>query len=52
MNIFLITFLSCSQVQAIAAKLQNIAFLSPQQKHEIIEEIKQVVPSCPVVIKK
>jgi hypothetical protein len=51
MNIFLITFLSCSQVQAIAARLQNIALLTSQQKNEIIEEIKKVVPSCPVIIK-
>jgi hypothetical protein len=51
MNIFLITFLSCSQVQVIAARLQNIALLTPQQKTEIIEEIKKVVPSCPVIIK-
>jgi hypothetical protein len=51
MNIFLITFLSCSQVQAIATRLQNIALLTPQQKNEIVEEIKKVVPTCPIVIK-
>jgi hypothetical protein len=51
MNIFLITFLSCSQVQAIATRLQNIALLTLQQKNEIIEEIKKVVPTCPIIIK-
>ena len=51
MNIFLITFLSCSQVQAIATRLQNIALLTSHQKNEIIEEIKKVVPTCPIIIK-
>jgi hypothetical protein len=51
MNIFLIIFLSCSQVQAISARLQNIALLTSQQKDEIIKEIKKVVPTCPIIIK-
>jgi len=51
MSIFLITFLNCSQVQAIANKLQNIAMLTPEQKTEIIQELKKAVPTCPVVIK-
>lgn len=51
MNIFLVTFLSCSQVQSVANRLQNIAMLTPQQKVEIIQELKKVVPSCPVIIK-
>jgi hypothetical protein len=51
MNIFLITFLSCNQVFAISNKLQNIAMLSPEQKIAIVEELKKIVPTCPVVIK-
>jgi hypothetical protein len=50
MNIFLITFLSCSQVQAVANRLQNIAMITLEQKNKIIEEIKKVVPTCPVII--
>jgi len=52
MSIFLVTFLSCSQVQAIANRLQNIALLTPQQKQEIMVELRKVVPTCPVIIKK
>ncbi len=51
MSIFLVTFLNCSQVQAIANKLQNIALLTSNQKIEIIQELKKAVPTCPVIIK-
>jgi hypothetical protein len=51
MSIFLVTFLNCSQVQAIVTRLYNIALLTPEQKIEIIQEIKKVVPTCPVIIK-
>jgi hypothetical protein len=52
MSVFLITFLSYNQVLAIANKLQNIAMLTSQQKSEIIQELKKVVPTCPVIIEK
>jgi hypothetical protein len=32
--------------------VQYIAMITPEQKHEIIEEVKKVVPTCPVIIKK
>jgi hypothetical protein len=51
MSIFLVTFLNCNQVVAIANRLQNIAMLTSEQKSAIVEEIKKVVPTCPVVIK-
>jgi hypothetical protein len=51
MSILLVTFLNCSQVLAISNKLQNIAMLTPEQKTAIVEELKKVVPTCPVVIK-
>jgi hypothetical protein len=52
MSIFLVTFLNCSQVLAIANKLQNIAMLTPEQKIAIVDELRKVVPTCPVIIKK
>jgi hypothetical protein len=52
MSIFLVTFLSCRQVLAISNRLQNIASLTPKQKEEIVLELKKVVPTCPVIIKK
>lgn len=51
MSIFLVTFLSCSQIQATINRLQNLAVLSQEQKTEIIQELKRVVPTCPVIIK-
>jgi hypothetical protein len=52
MSIFLVTFLSCSQVHVIINRLQNIAMLTLHQKNEIARELKKVVPSCPIIIKK
>jgi hypothetical protein len=52
MSIFLVTFLSCNQVLAIANRLQNIALLTPEQKTAIVEELRKVVPTCPVIIRK
>jgi hypothetical protein len=51
MSIFLITFLSCSQVQATINRLQNIAILSSEQKTEIVQELRKVAPTCPIIIK-
>lgn len=50
-SVVLTTFLSCSQVIAIANRLQSIALLTSQQKASIIEEVRKSVPSCPLVIK-
>lgn len=52
MSIFLVTFLSCSQVQSIVNRLQGIAMLTPQQKIEIVKELKKTVPSCPIIIQQ
>jgi hypothetical protein len=35
----------------ILNRSQNIAMLSLQQKTEILEELRTVSPSCPVIIK-
>lgn len=51
MSIFLTTFLSCSQVLGIANKLQGIIGLTYHQKIEIANELRKVVPSCPIIIK-
>jgi hypothetical protein len=51
-SVFLTTFLSCSQVLGIANRIRAIVGLSYQQKMEIVNELRKVVPSCPVIIKK
>jgi hypothetical protein len=52
MVIFLFTFLSCSQLYSVVNRLQNIVQITPQQKSEIVLELRKVVPTCPVIIKK
>jgi len=48
--ILLTTILTCQQVIGIVNRLQNIALLNSQQKIEIILELRNSVPSCPVKI--
>ena len=50
-TLFLTTILSCSDIVGIANRLVNVKLLTPQQKIEILLELKKVVPSCPLVIK-
>jgi hypothetical protein len=49
--LFLVTILSCSDIVLIANRLVNVRLLTPEQKIEILRELKKVVPSCPLIIK-
>ena len=49
--LFLTTVISCRQLLGIANRLVNNSLLSSQQKTEIILELKNIVPSCPLIIK-
>lgn len=47
------TIISCSDALSIIHRVTKIVGLTEVQKTEIIEEIRKVIPSCPVkVIKK
>ena len=48
--VLLSAILSCNQVLSIANRLQQILMLTPQQRYEILIELKKVVPTCPVTI--
>jgi len=50
--VFLTTFISCSQTFTIINRLQVVMGLTYQQKMEIVNELRKVVPSCPIIIKK
>jgi hypothetical protein len=50
-TLFLTTILTCSDIVMIANRLINVKLLTPQQKTEILWELKKVVPSCPLIIK-
>lgn len=47
---FLTVTLSCSQFYAIFSRLERIINLTPEQKTNVILEIRKIVPGCPVKI--
>ena len=46
------TIISCSDAVAIVNRLTSVVGLNARQKTEIIFEIRKIVPTCPVIIKK
>lgn len=46
------TIISCSQAIQLINNVVSVVGLSNQQKTEIIEEIKKIVPSCPIIIQE
>jgi hypothetical protein len=46
------TIITCSQAIQLINNVVNVVGLSNQQKTEIIEEIKKIVPSCPIIIQE
>ncbi len=46
------TIISCSQAFSLINRITSVVGLTPQQKIEIIKEVRKVVPSCPVTIQK
>lgn len=46
------TIISCSQAIQLISNVSKVVGLSGQQRMEIIDEIKKIVPSCPVIIKE
>ena len=47
---FTATIISCSDAIGILNRLQKVVGLSQQQKVEIVQVIRQYVPTCPVRI--
>jgi hypothetical protein len=50
--LFLSTVISCSGAISILNRLTSVVGLTPQQKKEIASEIKEIIPTCPITIKK
>ena len=50
-NLFVV-IISCSQAFGLVNKITSVAALTPQQRLDIIQEVRKVVPSCPVTIQK
>jgi hypothetical protein len=51
-TIILTTVISCSQALSIINRVTSVVGLNDKQKFEIISELKKIVPSCPITIKK
>jgi len=46
------TIITCSSVIDIVNRLTSVVGLSLHQKMEIVSELKQIIPTCPITIKK
>ena len=51
MVVFL-SIITCSQAFGLVNRISNVVGLTPQQKVEVVNEIRKVIPSCPVTIQK
>ena len=49
-ELFATTVISCSDAVKIISRLVNVIGLTQQQKIELIQTVKQSVPSCPLKI--
>lgn len=52
MNLFAFTLiLSCGQINSILNRLDQASGLTSLQKKDIVEELRKVIPSCPIQFK-
>ena len=49
--LFLTTVISCSQLNSLVHRVIIHTDLTVNQKIEIIEDFRKVIPSCPIIIK-
>jgi hypothetical protein len=50
--LFISVIISCSQAIEILNRVTSVSGLTLRQRIEIVQELKTLVPSCPVTIKK
>jgi hypothetical protein len=50
--LFFSTIISCSDAVSIVNRLVSVVGLTPKQKVEIVSELRKIVPTCPITIKK
>ena len=46
------TIITCSDALSILNRITSVVGLTPKQKIEIVSELRRLIPSCPIVIKK
>jgi hypothetical protein len=52
MVVLLSATISCTQAMGIIHRVTKVVGLTEVQKTEIVQEIRKVIPFCPVTIKK
>jgi hypothetical protein len=45
------TIITCSQAMNVVNRVQRVVGLTEVQKTEIVQEIRKVIPFCPVTVK-
>ena len=50
--LFASTIVTCSQAMSIIQRVYKVAGLNDSQKTEILQEIRKVIPFCPVTVKQ
>ena len=50
--LFASTIISCSDAFSIIQRVTKVAGLNDSQKTEIVQEIRKVIPFCPVTVKQ
>jgi hypothetical protein len=51
-GLYFATIISCSDAIGIVNRLQRVVGLSHQQKVEVIQVLRQYVPTCPIKIEE
>lgn len=46
------TIISCSEAVKIINRLSNVVGLTQQQKIEVVQTLREYIPTCPVVLEK
>jgi hypothetical protein len=52
MVVLLTATISCSQAMGIIHRLTGVVGLTEFQKTEIVQEIRKVIPFCPIIVKQ
>ena len=50
--VVLLSIITCSQAFGLVNRISNVVGLTPQQRLDVIQEVRKVIPSCPVTIQK
>ena len=50
--LFLTTIITCSQAVSVIRKIEANGAIPISLKNELIETIRETIPTCPVIVKK